>query len=99
MSAVRAALLGALLDPAPVRDALAWRPLHPVDSADQVDPPGLAPAVLLVLARRALEQDGDLQEAENLLDRAAQLDAGLGGRLGGMIAGVREQLGAARRAS
>lgn len=98
-AAVRAALLGALLDPAPVRDALAWRPLHPLDSADQVDPPGLAPAVLLVLARRALEQDGDLQEAENLLDRAAQLDAGLGGRLGGMIAGVREQLSAARRAS
>jgi hypothetical protein len=98
-AAVRAALLGALLDPAPVRDALAWRPLHPLDSADQVDPPGLAPAVLLVLARRALEQDGDLQEAENLLNRAAQLDAGLGGRLSGLVGGVREQLSAARRAS
>ena len=80
-AAVRAALLGALLDPAPVRDALAWRPVDALMSAERADPPILGPAVLLVLARRAMAQDHDLEQAQLLLQRAQQLDALLGGPL------------------
>lgn len=91
-AAVRAALLGALLDTAPVRDALSWRPIDAVAAVERVDPPSLGPAVLLVLARRAMVQDGDLAQAQLLLRRAQQLDAALGGALAAPLQALEREL-------
>ncbi len=93
-AAVRAALLGALLDPAPVRDALSWRPVDALAAADRVDPPSLGPAVLLVLARRALVQDGDRAQARLLLGRAQELDGRLGAQLAGPLQALAQELAA-----
>lgn len=93
-AAVRAALLGALLDPAPVRDALSWRPVDALAAAGRVEPASLGPAVLLVLARRAWAQDGDAAEALQLLKRAQELDLGLGGQLAGPLKALEQELAA-----